>query len=108
MYTNIKASVCINEFYSQDFTMHEGVHYGCPAGLLVFSLCMDYLEVFVESDLFTHMIATEKYVIPVAGILLPSFLFIMILCLWALIKRWYSVSWTHYPPFELKIIERSV
>ena len=36
---------------------------------------MDCLEAFVESDLFTHMTATKKCAIQVAGILLPSLLF---------------------------------
>ena len=36
---------------------------------------MDRLEVFVESNLLSHLTATEKRAIRVAGILLPSLLF---------------------------------
>ena len=75
MYTNIKASVCVNGTYAQAFPMHEGVRQGCPASPLVFSLYMDRLEAFVESNLLSHLTATEKRAIRVAGILLPSLLF---------------------------------
>ena len=37
---------------------------------------MDWLEAFVESNLLSHLTATEKRVIRVAGILLPSLLFL--------------------------------
>ena len=36
---------------------------------------MDRLEAFVESNLVSHLTATEKCTIRVAGILLPSLLF---------------------------------
>ena len=36
---------------------------------------MDRLEAFVESNLLSHLTATEKRAIRVAGILLPSLLF---------------------------------
>ena len=36
---------------------------------------MDWLEAFVESNLLSHLTATEKCAIRVAGILLPSLLF---------------------------------
>ena len=75
MYTNIKASVCVNGAQAQAFPMHEGVRQGCPASPLVFSLYMDRLEAFVESNLLSHLTATEKRAIRVAGILLPSLLF---------------------------------
>ena len=41
----------------------------------MFSLYMDCLEAFVESDLFTHMTATKKRAIQIAGIFLRSLLF---------------------------------
>ena len=37
---------------------------------------MDWLEAFVESNLLSHLTATEKRAIRVAGILLPSLLFL--------------------------------
>ena len=55
--------------------MHEGVRQGCPASPLVFSLYMDRLEAFLESNLLTHLTAPEKRALRVAGILLPSLLF---------------------------------
>ena len=56
--------------------MHEGVRQGCPGSPLVFSLYMDRLEAFLESNLLTHLTAPEKHALRVAGILLPSLLFI--------------------------------
>ena len=41
----------------------------------MFSLYIDQLEAFVESNLLSHLTATEKRAIRVAGILLPSLLF---------------------------------
>ena len=75
IYSEMKASVYVNGYYAQDFYMHEGVCLGCPVSPLVFSLYMDRLEAFIESHLFSHMTATERYTIRVAGILLPSLLF---------------------------------
>ena len=75
IYTNIKASVCVNRTYAQAFPMHEGLRLGCPGSTLVFSLNMDQLEVFAESNLLSHLTATEKQTIRVASILLPGLLF---------------------------------
>ena len=36
---------------------------------------MDWLEAFVESNLLSHLTATEKHTIRVSGTLLPSLLF---------------------------------
>ena len=55
--------------------MHEGLRQGCPASPLVFSLYMDRLEAFLESNLLAHLTAPEKHALWVAGILLPSLLF---------------------------------
>ena len=76
MYTDIKASVCINSQSSEPFMMHEGVRQGCPASHLVFSLYIDRLEAFLESNLLTHLTAPEKCALSLAGILLPSLLFV--------------------------------
>ena len=75
MYTDIKASVYVNTQISEPFMMHEGVRQGCPASPLVFSLYMDRLEAFLESNLLTHLTAPEKRALRVAGILLPRLLF---------------------------------
>ena len=75
MYTDIKASICVNSQISEPFMMHEGVRQGCPASHLVFSLYMDRLEAFLESNLLAHLTAPAKRALRVAGILLPSLLF---------------------------------
>ena len=75
MYTDIKASVCVNYQFSEPFMMYEGVRQGCPASPLVFLLYMDRLKAFLESNLLSHLTAPEKRALRVAGILLPSVLF---------------------------------
>ena len=55
--------------------MYEGVRQGCPAGPLVFSLYMDRLEAFPESNLLAQLTAPDKCELRVSGILLPSLLF---------------------------------
>ena len=76
MYTNIRACLCINGSYDQVFLMQKGVFWGCLVRPLMFSLYMNCWEVFVELELFIHLIATKKYVIWMAGILLPILLFL--------------------------------
>ena len=81
MYTDFKASVCIYSQISEPFMMHEGVRQGCPASPLVFSLYMDRLEAFLESNLLAHLAASEKRALRVAGIRLPSLLFADDICI---------------------------
>ena len=76
MYTDIKASFCVNSQFSEPFMMHEGVRQGCPASPLVFLLYMDRLKAFLESKLLAHQTAPEKCTLRVSGILLPSLLFV--------------------------------
>ena len=74
IYTNIKASFCVNSQFSDPFMMHEGVRQGYPSSPLVFSQYMDRLEALLESNLLAHLTAPEKCALRVAGILLPSLL----------------------------------
>ena len=75
MYSEIRAAVCVEGKYAEDFAMHEGVRQGCPASPLVFSLYMDRLEQFLESEMLSNMNGTAKRALRIAGILLPGLLF---------------------------------
>ena len=55
--------------------MHERVRQGCSASPFVFSLYMDKLKVFLESNLLAHLTAPKKYALRVAGTLLSSLIF---------------------------------
>ena len=75
IYTDIKALFCINYQSFEPYLMHKGVRQGWPARPLVFSLYMDRLKAFLESNLLAHLTAFEKHALRVAGILLSSLLF---------------------------------
>ena len=55
--------------------MLKGVRQGCPASPLVFSLYIDRLQAFLESNLLVHLTAFEKGALRVSDILLPSLIF---------------------------------
>ena len=76
MYTDIKASICINYQFYEPLIMHEGVRQGFLARPIVFSLYIDRLEAFLKSSLLAHLNSPEKRMLRVAGILLPILLFI--------------------------------
>ena len=75
MYTDIKVSRYVNSQFYEPFVIYKGVGQGCTASLLVFSLYMDRLEAFLESNLLGHLTALEKPALRVAGILLSSLFF---------------------------------